>query len=189
MEEKDGGPPEKPKAQTIICIDASKRETHHAGNGFKKLFRRLRSSNYKPTQQPSSSVELQDSRRFFAGSCAGASVGVNPAGVTCATSGDAAARSSSRFDASSAEQAPVQCAELQRKGRRGSSFVARLPMRLMMSSMAPGAASAAASGEARRDGTLEGTPRGGPAAAAPARRPTNSESAAPAPQIVMHSVT
>ncbi|KAH8066603.1 hypothetical protein JL722_1050 [Aureococcus anophagefferens] len=48
MEEKDGGPPEKPKAQTIICIDASKRETHHAGNGFKKLFRRLRSSNYKP---------------------------------------------------------------------------------------------------------------------------------------------
>ncbi|EGB08522.1 hypothetical protein AURANDRAFT_2280, partial [Aureococcus anophagefferens] len=34
--------------QTIICIDASKRETHHAGNGFKKLFRRLRSSNYKP---------------------------------------------------------------------------------------------------------------------------------------------
>ena len=53
------------------------------------------------TQQPSSSVELQDSRRFFAGGCAaGASVGVNPAGVTCATSGDAAARSSSRFDAS-----------------------------------------------------------------------------------------
>ncbi|KAK7249664.1 intraflagellar transport-like protein [Aureococcus anophagefferens] len=79
------------------------------------------------TQQPSSSVELQDSRRFFAGGARGASAGREPSWRGGATSGDAAARSSSRFDASSAEQAPVQCAELQRKGRRGSSFVARPP--------------------------------------------------------------
>mmetsp|Transcript_10515 Transcript_10515/g.16538 ORF Transcript_10515/g.16538 Transcript_10515/m.16538 type:complete len:386 (-) Transcript_10515:262-1419(-) len=30
----------------VICFDASKRETHHPNNGFKKLFRKLR-SNYK----------------------------------------------------------------------------------------------------------------------------------------------
>lgn len=46
MEEKDGGLEK--KKTIVVCIDASKRETHHAGNGFKKLFRRLRSHNYKP---------------------------------------------------------------------------------------------------------------------------------------------
>ena len=48
MEEKDGGGEGEKKKQVIVCIDASKRETHHAGNGYKKLFRRLRSHNYKP---------------------------------------------------------------------------------------------------------------------------------------------
>ncbi|CAM9748764.1 unnamed protein product, partial [Sphacelaria rigidula] len=30
--------------QKVIVFDASKRETHHPGNGFKKLARRLKST-------------------------------------------------------------------------------------------------------------------------------------------------
>ena len=46
MESKEDGAEEKKKGATIL-MDASKRETHHAGNGFKKLFRRLRASGFK----------------------------------------------------------------------------------------------------------------------------------------------
>mmetsp|Transcript_21008 Transcript_21008/g.72580 ORF Transcript_21008/g.72580 Transcript_21008/m.72580 type:complete len:118 (+) Transcript_21008:61-414(+) len=34
-------------AAVCICIDASKRESHTAASGFKKLYRRLRASGFK----------------------------------------------------------------------------------------------------------------------------------------------
>lgn len=42
MEAKDGATDKASKTVTV-CIDASKRETHHGGSGFKKLLRRLKS--------------------------------------------------------------------------------------------------------------------------------------------------
>ena len=44
-------PVEAPAQEKVILFDASKRETHHAGSGFKKLYRRLRANHKVATNK------------------------------------------------------------------------------------------------------------------------------------------